>query len=175
MAFSHRGTLTPYGAPVKVAVVAKNSEVITELDSLKIASNFILRGTAGASVYGHAIALRTKEGVGFETTGVAGAATGSFVGTYTFASDNQTVGMAKVELDVSRESLYSGELDAAIGTTTGSDLRGYFIDLIDEDTLDENTAATTVAQYATHGTDSDNTAQAVVSIHESGLFGPLSA
>ncbi len=175
MAFKHAGTLTPYGAPVKVAVIAKNSEVITELDSLKIASDFILRGTAGASVYGHAIALRTDKGVGFETTGAAGAATGSYVGTYTFASDNQTVGKAKVELDVSRESLYSAEVDATIGTTTGSNLRGYFMDLIDEDTLDESTAATTVAQYATHGADLKNTAQAIVSIHESGLFGPLSA
>lgn len=175
MAFKHEGTLTPYGAPVKIAVILKNSEVITELDSLKVASGFALRGTAGASVYGHVVAIRTKEGVGLETTGAAGAATGSFVGTYTVASDNQTVAQVKAELDVSKESLYSAEVDVAIGTTTGSNLRGYFMDLVDEDTLDESTAATTAAQYATHGTSITNSANATVSIFESALFGPLSA
>lgn len=175
MAFKKAGTLDTHGAPVKLHVIAKNSEVITELDSIKIASDFGLRNTAGASVYGHAIAIGTDKSVGFETSGVAGAATGSYVGTFTFASDNQTVNKFRIELDVSKMSIYSAEVDVAIGTTTGSDLRNYFIDLIDEDTLDESTAATTAAQYATHGQDPVTTVNALVTIFESNLFGPLAA
>jgi len=175
MAFKHEGTLTPFGAPVKVAVIGTNSVVFTELDSIKVSSGFAALGTAGASVYGHTVAIRTKEGVGLETTGAAGAPSGGFVGTYTVAADNQTVAMVKVELDVSKMSLYSAELDATIGTTTGSNLRNYFIDLIDEDTLDESTAATTAAQYAIHGVSPTNSANATVSIYESNLFGPLAA
>jgi hypothetical protein len=48
------------------------------------------------------------------------------------------------------------------------------MDLADEDTLDESTAATTTAQYATHGVDPNDTAKAVVNIFESSVFGPLS-
>lgn len=174
MAFKHSGTLTPYGAPVKVAVIATNSITVTELDSIKVASGFAALGTAGASVYGHATAIRTDKGVGLNTTGAAGAEAGSFVGTFTFASDNQTVAKNKVELDVSKMSLYSVAPDAAIGTTTGSNLRGYFTDLVDEDTTDESTAATTAAQYAIHGVDPNNSSNQIVSIFESALFGPLS-
>ena len=175
MAFKHAGTLSPYGAAVKIAVVATNSIVVTELDSVKVSSGFAALGTAGASVYGHVTAIRTNKGVGLNTTGAAGSEAGSFVGTFTFSATNQTVALNKVELDVSKQSLYSAEVDATIGTTTGSDLRGYFMDLTDEDTLDESTAATTAAQYATHGADANDTSRAIVSVYESALFGPLAA
>lgn len=69
-------------------------------------------------------------------------------------------------------------------TTTGSDLAGYYMKLVDEDTLDESTAATArvvlsegtpntvaYAQYATHGADRNNTAQALVNICYSEVFG----
>ena len=175
MAFKHSGSMNPHGAPIKIAVIMTNSVEVTELDSIKVSSNFAALGTAGASVYGHVTAIRTDKGVGLNTDGSAGAAMGSFAGTFTAAADNQTVDKVKVELDVSKQSLYSAELDATIGTTTGSNLRNYFIDLIDEDTLDENTAATTAAQYAIHEVDRDNSARPIVSIFESNLFGPLAA
>ncbi len=175
MAFKHAGTLTPYGAPVKIAVVAANSITVTELDAIKVSSGFAALGTAGVSLYGHVTAIRTNKGVGLSSDGTTGAEYGSFTGTYTFASDNQTNAQNKVELDVSKFSLYSAEVDATIGTTTGSNLRGYFMDLVDEDTLDESTAATTAAQYATHGVDANDTSKAIVNLFESALFGPLSA
>lgn len=174
MAFKTAGTLGDT-APIKLAIIAKNSEVITELDSIKVASDFALRATAGVSLYGHAIAVRTDSGVGLNTTGAAGAEMGSYVGTYTFASDNQTVAKSRVELDISKFTQYSAEVDVAIGTTTGSDLKNYFMDLVDEDTLDESTAATTACQYHTHGADPDDTTKALVTIYESNIFGPLAA
>lgn len=171
MAFNKTGTLSPYGAPVKISRTVANSVTITEMDSVKLASGFIALGTAGALVFGHVIAIGTSKGVGLNTTGAAGAEMGSFVGTFTTASDNQTVAMVKAEVDISKFTLYSAELSATIGTTTGSNLSGYRMDLSDEDTLDESTAATTSAQYATWGVDPSNSARAIVNIYESQAFG----
>lgn len=171
MAFKAIGKIgSSSGAPIKVVRTAANSIVVTELDSVKMASGFAALGTAGAAVLGHVTAIRVNKGVGVETNGTAGAATGSFVGTFTMPSDNQTVAMNKLEIDISRETIYSAEVDATIGTTTGSNLAGYYMDLVDEDTLDESTAATSSAQYVTHGVDYENTAQAVVSIYESSIL-----
>jgi len=171
MAFIPVGSLDPHGAPVLRKETLANSITVTVNDSVKAASGFIALGTAGALVYGHVKGIATNKDVGVQSTGAAGAAFGSFVGAYTTASDNQTVGLVKAEMDISKFSLYSAELSAAIGTTTGSNLIGYRMDLTDEDTLDESTAATTSAQYATHGVDPNNTAQAIVNIYESQVFG----
>lgn len=171
MAITRYGTLSPHGAPVQLQRVIANSITITVNDSVKLASGFIALGTTGALVFGHVMGLGTFKGMGLNTTGGAGASIGSFAGTYTTASDNQTVGKISAVCDVSKFTLYSAELDATIGSTTGSNLAGYFVDLVDEDTLDESTTTTTTCQYATHGVDPSNSAQAVVNIYESQVFG----
>lgn len=171
MAFIPKGTLNPYGAPVLRREILANSITVTEFDSVKAASGFVALGTAGALVLGHVVGLVTRDGVGLLTTGAAGAAFGSFVGTYLTASDNQTVGKVKAELDISKFSLYGAEESAAIGTTTGSNLLGYKQDLTDEDTLDESTAALTTAQYNGWGVDPSDSAKALVNIYESQVFG----
>lgn len=174
MAFKAIGKIgSSQGAPIKVLRTATNSIVVTELDSVKSVTGFASLGTTGANVLGHVLAIRTRNGVGVETDGTAGAQTGSFQGTFTMPANNQTVAFNKLELDVSKETLYSAEVDATIGTTTGSNLAGYYMDIIDEDTLKENTAAVTTNQYYTYGVDPNNSAQAVVSIFESAVFGPL--
>lgn len=171
MAFIPRGTLSTNAAPVLRSMIVANSITIAEQDSVKLASGFIALGTTGALVFGHVVGLVTKEGVGLETTGIAGAATGGFAGTYLTASDNQTVGMIKAMCDISKFSLYSAEEDAAIATTTGSNLAGYSQDIADEDTLDESTAATTTGQYMGWGVDPLLSTQAIVNIYESQVFG----
>lgn len=171
MAFIPRGTLNPHGAPVLRSVILANSITVTEFDSLKAASGFATLGTTGVLVLGHVVALRTNDGVGLLTTGVAGASIGSYVGTYLTASDNQTVGKVKAEVDISKYSLYGAEEDATIGTTTGSNLLGYYQDIADEDTLDESTAATTTAQYFGWGVDPEDSSKALVNIAESLVFG----
>lgn len=171
MAFHKVGSLAPWGGPVLRHNVITNSVVSTLLDSVKLASGFVALGTAAALVYGHLTAHKSKNDVGLITSGASGAQIGSYANTYTAASDNQTVGLVKAEVDISKFSLYSAEEDAAIGTTTGSNLPGYFTDLIDEDTLDESDAETGVAQYAIHGVDPNDSARAIVSIAESQVFG----
>jgi len=171
MAFKKIGSLTPYGAPVLRREIITNSVVSTVMDSVKLASGFIALGTTGALVFGHVVAHSTLDGVGLITSGAAGAGIGSYVNTYTAASDNQTVSKVKVEVDISKESLYSAEEDATIATTTGSNLSGYKQDLADEDTLDESTAAATTAQYNGWGVDPSDSSKAVVNIYESQVFG----
>lgn len=171
MAFKQIGSLNPHGAPVLRREVITNSVVSTLADSVKLASGFVALGTAGAAVFGHVVGHATANEVGPSTTGAAGAAMGSYLGTYTAASDNQTVGMVTAVCDISKNTLYSAEVDATIGSTTGSNLAGYRMDLVDEDTLDEDSAATTSAQYNTWGTDPSDSSKAVVNIFESQVFG----
>ncbi len=171
MAFKRIGSLDSHGAPVLRSEIIANTVTSVVLDSVKAASGFIALGTAGALVFGHIMGHVDKNGVGLSSSGAAGAEFGSYVGTYLTAGDNQTVGFVQAQCDISKNSLYSAELSAAIGSTTGSNLIGYRMDLTDEDTLDESTAATTGAQYNTWGVDPENTAQAVVNIYESQVFG----
>ena len=172
MPFIPRGTLNPHGAPVLRSHILANSATFTVFDSVRAnTSGFIGLGTAGASVLGHIVALRTNQGVGLLTTGAAGAEIGSFINTFTTASNNQTVARVRAEIDVSKSSLYAGELSAAIGTTTGSNLLGYYLDLTDEDTLNEGSAATTAAQYFNHGVDTVDSTSCLVNVFESQVFG----
>lgn len=170
MAFSPIGSLVPYGGPVLRSDILANTITVTVQASVKYSSGFVALGTAGASVLGHVNGIRTNGGVGVQSTGIAGAAFGSFVGSYLTASDNQTVGMVKAEIDVSQNTIYSASATAALGTTTGSNLAGYRMDLSTSVTLDESSAATTTAQYGTLGVDPRNSAQAMVYILESSIF-----
>lgn len=171
MAFKVIGSLNPHGAPVLRRAIIANSVTSVQMDSLKLSSGFAALGTTGALVFGHLVAHSTNEGVGLNTTGAAGAAVGSYAGSFAAASDNQTVDKNKAECDISKYTLYSAEEDVAIGTTTGSNLAGYSQDIVDEDTLDESTALTTTGQYMGWGVDPKNSAQAVVNIYESVIFG----
>lgn len=171
MAFTNAGTTVPFGAPIERSEIIANSITVTVLDSVKVSSGFVALGTAGALVFGHVSGIATNKGVGLNTTGAAGSEIGSFVGTYLTASDNQTVGMVRAQVDVSKYTLYAGTPDATIGTTTGSNLLGYHTDIADEDDIDENTAATTTAQYSIWGVNPRNSAQGIYSIYESQMFG----
>lgn len=171
MAFKIAGSLNPHGGPLLRRETITNSTEVTENDSVKLASGFVDLGTTGASVFGHVSGISTHRGVGLNTDGAAGSDIGSFSGTFTTASDNQTVDKVKAEVDISKSTLYSAALDDDIGSTTGSDLAGYYMDIADETELDESTAATTVAQYHTHGTDPEDDERVIVNIFESSVFG----
>lgn len=165
------GTLNASQAPVLRKTIITNSVVTTVNDSVKISSGFGALGTTGALVFGHVVAHKSKLDVGLLTSGASGAEIGSYVGTFTAASDNQTVAKVTVECDVSKATLYSAENDATLGTTTGSNLLGYHIDLVDEDTLDESSAVTGTAQYHIWGVDPNDSTKSIVNVYESNVFG----
>jgi len=170
MSFTKAGSLDSQGAPVMRNSIITNSVALVVSDSVKNVSGFLALGTAGVAVFGHVDSIVTFKDTGMETTGVAGSESGSYVGAFTAASDNQTVAKVSGKCDISQETLYSAELDATIGTTTGSNLLNYRLDLIDEDTLDESSAVTTTAQYYNWGVDPLNSARIIVSIFESEVF-----
>lgn len=171
MAFRNSGTLMPHGAPVMLSRILTNSEQFSINDSVKLASGFVTAGTAGALVFGHIIGLGTLKGMPLNTTGVAGSEIGSFVDTFTAASDNQTVAKVSALCDISKHTLWSASFETAIGTTTGSNLPGYFCDLDSATDLDESDTTTTTMQYALHGVDPLNSAKALSNIYESQVFG----
>jgi len=168
--FTTVGSLEAFGAPVLRREVITNSVESTIGDSLKVASGFIALTTAGDRVFGHLNGHADAEQVGVTTTGAAGAELGSYTNTYTVASNNQTVAAIAAVCDISRKTLYSADADAALGTTTGSNLPMYHMDVANEATLDESTATTGTAQYLTWGVDPNDSGNAVVSIYESQVF-----
>ena len=104
------------------------------------------------------VGLVDRNGIALEETELA--PTGTFVageegvGRYTAASDNATVDQVKaLGFYVTEYDVYSSAPDATIGTTTGSDLDGYFTDLANAYTVDENVASTSAQQLAILGLD----------------------
>lgn len=168
--FTQVGSLEAFGAPVLRREVIANSVVSTVGDSVKVASGFIALTTAGDAVFGHLNAHADAEEVGLSTTGATGAELGSYVGTYTAASNNQTVAQITAVCDISKKTLYSGDADATPGSTAGSNLSMYHLDVASEDTLDESTATTSSAQYLTWGVDPNDSGNVIVSIFESQVF-----
>lgn len=171
MSFKSKGSLNPHGAPILRREIITNSVVVKEMDSVRLASGFVALGTTGSLVFGHVTAISTNKGVGLNTSGATGAQMGSYVDRFTAASNNQTVGKVKVEVDISKSTLYSVDPDAAIGTTTGSNLSGFKTDITNETTTDESTATASTAQYNIWGVDPENSANQIVNIFESQVFG----
>ena len=173
MAFIPHGTLDSNAGPVLYSVILGNTITSVIQDSMKSIGGFSVLGTAGVVVLGHVVAHASKEGTGLLTTGVAGAEMGSYAYSFATASDNQTVAKVVGRHDVSKFTLYSAEMSATIGTTTGSNLAGYNLDLSDANTLDETSATqTATAQYQNIiGLDPNDSARSIVNILESKIFG----
>lgn len=162
------GTLGVMRGPILVDRIITNSVAVAIGYSVKTASGFAALGTTGARVLGHVVGIvgqdsltPVKDGTFLNNPGEV----------YTASASNQTVAKVRVQVDIDTNALYSAELDAAAGTTAGSDLAGKTFDLVDKDTLDESTVLETTAQYYSHGLDRNNTAQVVVNILESEVFG----
>jgi len=162
------GSLGRVGGPILVDRILTNSITVAISDSVKTASGFLALGTTGARVLGHVESLIGPDGL---TPVKDGTLLQNLAATYAVASNNQTVGLVRARVDVDQCSLYSAEVDAALGTTAGSSFAGKTFDIIDEDTLDESTVAETTAQYYSHGVDANKTTQVVVNIYESEVFG----
>lgn len=174
MSFIKYGSLLQIGGPILRKEIIANSVVTTALDSVKLdtgnGNGFLALGTAGESVFGHVMGIATNLDVGVSSSGATGAELGSFVGTYTAASDNETVAKVRGEVDISQFTLYNADVDAALGTTTGSDQAGYAIDLIDEDDLDESSTLATILQYNIMEVTPGDTGNVIVNILQSHVF-----
>jgi len=157
-----------FGGFVVIDRILTNSITVAISDSVKTASGFAALGTTGARVLGHVESLIGQDGL---TPVKDGTLLQNIGATYAVASDNQTVAQVRARIDVDTASLYSADLDAAVGTTAGSNLAGKNFDLANEESLDESTVAETTLQYYSHGLDRNDTGNVVVNILESEVFG----
>lgn len=167
MAFRNSGSLDPHGGPLLRSGILANSTTFTEHDSMIWDTDgFMALGSAGVGLLGHADSLTDINLVGLTTDGSGG----NFAGTILTASDNETVGLLRAQVNISQLTLYSAEVDAALETTGGSGQIGIYMDLIDEDTLDESDVTDSTAQYHSWGADPADATRLIVNVFESSPF-----
>lgn len=162
MPFIYKRNKNANGGRVMMEHKLKDSTAFTVGDSVKLASG-VLDISGVANVYGIIVGFVKADG-GLLTDNGAG---GDFVDTYTTPASNTV----KAIVDISIDSIYSVTADATLGTTTGSGLAGYNMDVVAaSDQLDESSALATTAQFFSYGPDPDGDAPSnsvLVSIQES--------
>ena len=140
-----------------------DSTAFTVGDAMELASGKLALAGAGGALFGICVDIRKADGSPLTDNGAGG----DYNDTYTTPSSNTVVAV----VDIATDSIYSVTADATLGTTTGSGLAGYNMDLLAaSDQLDESTALTTVGQFFSYGVDPDPTAPSnsvLVSIQES--------
>lgn len=163
MPFIYKKNKNANGGRSLMEFTLKVSTTFTVGDALKLASGALELSAGSANVAGILVGFVKADGSPLTDNGAGG----DFVGTYTTASSTTVKGI----IDVSTDSIYSVTADAALGTTTGSNLAGYNMDVVaGSDQLDESTSAATTAQFFSYGPDPDGTAadnSVLVSIQES--------
>lgn len=163
MSFIYKKNKNANGGRVLMEFKIADSKTITVGDAVKLATGLIDLVGANTPVAGIVVGFVKADG-GLLTDNGAG---GDFVDTYTTPASNTV----KAIIDVSIDSIYSIDADATLGTTTGSGLAGYNMDVVaGSDQLDESTSVTTTAQFFSYGVDPDGTAadnSVLVSIQES--------
>src|SRR3990167_10691247 len=146
--------------------IGDNSAVFARWDMTTLeAGSFAVLGTTGVRLLG--VVIGAVDRFGHVADHTAGSST-----TWTMTSDNETVALRRVLVQISPFQIYSGDPDSTIGTTTGSNQSGYVSDIADEDNIDESDAliASTTsnsAQLDLWGVDPNDSGNALCNIFES--------
>lgn len=173
MAFKYAGTLAPNMGRMIVGgdgltrtspvTIIANSEVVQIGDALEWdADGFLIaKNTAASAVAGILVSVAKAGDISVDPD--AGT-----LDTWTVDSDNETVDKYYALMDISPYSLYSVGADATLGTTTGSNLAGYFFDTPtnDETQLDESTSSATTGNFFSLGVDPEDSTRVIVKINE---------
>lgn len=142
--------------------IIANSEVITVGDAVQWnASGFLVNDSGVGAVAGIVVSV-ARGGVAYDPDS-------GTTGTWTVEADNQTDKKLYAIIDVSTKSLYSVGADDTLGTTTGSNLPGYLLDLPASGSatqLDESTASATTGQFFSWGVDPDDSTRVIVNLNE---------
>ena len=157
--FKAKNSLSQKDSKLIKKFVIANSAVLTKGDACSIdADGFLIPATASTVIAGIVNDIVNERGTPVVTNG----GTGSYMGTYTVASDNETVGKVMAQVNLSSEAVYSAELDAAVGSTAGSDEISTKFDLVSASVIDESDVTGT--QFISLGLDPDNAARILVKI-----------
>lgn len=158
-------------------VIIDNSDTIALGDVVKLRNGNVEVAAAGDAVSGIVVDLVDKNGSSiFGSVAIVGTSTVSgseFSGNVVVAADNETVDLIAAVIEMSPYAIYSAEQDGTMNTTLASNKLGGWIDLIDEDTLDETSHTRTVGtsgQFKNWGVDPDDSARMLVSIAEHEFF-----
>lgn len=157
-------------------VILDNSEDIAVGDAVMLRNGNIEKATADGALSGVVIDVVDKNNNSLLPSEGSTASLGSASissGVITVASDNETVDQIAATIDISPFTIYSADVTGTIGTTNSSDKIGVWIDMDDEDSVEETTATRTVTtegQLVGWGADPDDTTRMLVSIHEHEFF-----
>jgi len=120
-------------------------------------------------IYGIAVGICSEAGIPLSeltsSTDYDGTYTAAQSGdTYVAAADNESDKKIQVKVVPVRDYIFRGTLDATKATTTGSDIVGYYLDVLTTDStqLDESSSSTTSAQWVIVGYDTKDTARPLV-------------
>ena len=112
--FIYKGSVYPNGDRVLIEKPLADSTEFTIGDVVKMNTDNVLElGGAGGAIGGVIVEFKTASGAPVTDNGSGD----RFEGTYTTSTSNTVVAV----IDVSKDSVYSVTLDAARGTTSGSD------------------------------------------------------
>jgi hypothetical protein len=172
--FTYRYNLAGRSAGIRRSYIIANSQTITIGDMVRSTAGFIALAAADAKILGVVVGLEDAKGLDLENARatLTNATYTASTKTAVAASDNQTVDAIRAIVDIDPFSVYSAQPDAAMAATTGSNLLGYYCDLVAaSDQPDENTTTTTVMQLFIWGLDPENTARGLYSIAEHQIWG----
>lgn len=165
------------GPEMIVQVIIDQSDTIQMGDAVNLRNGNVEIGTADSALAGVVVGLVDANGNSvFSSLAVLGSATVSgseFSGSVAVASDNETVDRIAAEIDVSPYTVYSATVTGTMGTTSSSEKIGGWIDMDDENSVEETTftrTITTGGQLSNWGEDPDDTTRMLVSIHEHEFF-----
>lgn len=158
-------------------VVIDQSDTIQLGDLVNLRNGNVEVHTADGAAAGVVVALLDKNGASvFGSLAVLGSATISgseFSGSVTVASDNETVDLIAAVVDISPYTVYSADVTGTMNTTSSSNKIGGWVNMADEENVDETTFSRTINDTRTlyaHGVDPDDTSRMLVSIRESEVW-----
>ena len=165
--FKFRYSLAPGSDESVRQYVIANSATIAEGDVVLLSSGYLSPGTATNRLVGVVEGIVDANGVPLDHPEADhdGTWTNS-PNTYVASSDNQTDKQVRALVRTDPLAVYSATPDATIGTTTGSNLQGYYCDIASETAPDESGASTSAAQLCIHGLDPDDSSKGLYSIAE---------
>jgi len=164
MSFNYVGSLNGSGRRLrKVQCSASQSIAVGDAIQFSTTAGTVIPAVAAEEIAGIVTGFVDKYGVPqSNSTVTAGTAASSAV-----TSDSSTATSDYLLVDINPGSLYSCEVSATLGTTTGSDKAGVWLVLSDANTLDEtsvthdlDTSQTIVHAYS-HGADPKNSARLI--------------
>src|SRR3990167_1592977 len=124
--FKKVGSLDPHGGPILRTELLGNTISANIGLAVDSGEGSLQLDTAGALIFGHIDGFVNKVGM----TPTANGNSGDFTMWYLTTSTNGSVAKIKAVCDVSKYSLYTGDTDATINTTSGSGKFGYHTDLV---------------------------------------------